>query len=49
VLFDGQQSGRVKALTYVTVYASGEDQGKPPEQKKESFDFWSGYTQRWEA
>jgi UDP-2,3-diacylglucosamine pyrophosphatase LpxH len=49
VLFNGQQSGRVKALTYVTVYASGEDQGKPPVQKKESFDFWSGYTQRWEA
>lgn len=42
-------SGRVKALTYATVYASTEDRGHPPISKSESFDYWSGFTNRWES
>jgi hypothetical protein len=39
----------VKSLTYVTVYASTEDQGRHggTGAKRESFDYWSGFTQRW--
>jgi UDP-2,3-diacylglucosamine pyrophosphatase LpxH len=41
--------GRVKALTYVVVYASDEDPAHrdPAAPKQESFDYWSGFTQRW--
>ena len=49
VLCRNHETGRIKALTYVTVYSASEDQGRPPERKNESFDFWSGYTQRWPA
>lgn len=39
---------RVKSLTYVIVYASDEDPGRSPTPgKDESFDYWSGFTQRW--
>ena len=47
VLCNGEMTGRVKALTYVTVFAGGEDPGDPGVKKTESFDFWSGFTQRW--
>jgi UDP-2,3-diacylglucosamine pyrophosphatase LpxH len=38
--------GKLKALTYVVVYGKNED---PPGMPKKiwSFDYWSGYTQRW--
>ena len=43
--------GRVKALTYVVIYGFDEDPGKLASPngiaKRESFDFWSGYTQRY--
>jgi UDP-2,3-diacylglucosamine pyrophosphatase LpxH len=40
--------GRVKALTYVVVYASDEDPNHiAVTTKNESFDYWSGFTQRW--
>jgi UDP-2,3-diacylglucosamine pyrophosphatase LpxH len=41
--------GRLKALTYVVVYGSDEDASHrhPTASKQESFDFWSGFTQRW--
>lgn len=45
---DGKHFGDLKALTYVTVYASSEDPGMNSTQTKdESFDYWSGFTQRW--
>ncbi len=34
-----------KAMTYVVVYSSDEDPDGA--RKKESFDFWSGYSKRW--
>lgn len=39
----------VKALTYVTVCGSKEDPRETdgPTTKTESFDYWSGYTERW--
>jgi UDP-2,3-diacylglucosamine pyrophosphatase LpxH len=49
VLYRKHETGPIKAQTYVTVYAASEDRGTPPETKNESFDFWSGYTQRWSA
>lgn len=39
--------GNVKSLTYVTVYASSEDRSTASSLKTESFDFLSGYTERW--
>jgi hypothetical protein len=41
--------GRMKALTYVVVYASDEDRAKAAagQPKTESIDYWSGLTQRW--
>jgi hypothetical protein len=46
---DRSSFAAVKALTYVTVYSSAEDQGRrtPTPEKRESFDYWSGFTQRW--
>ncbi|HEX8694041.1 MAG TPA: hypothetical protein VF746_16585 [Longimicrobium sp.] len=42
--------GRVKALTYVILWSTGEDRGDPPHPGKiDSFDYWSGYTQRFPA
>jgi hypothetical protein len=46
---DCRSFGRLKALSYVVVYSSTED---PEERigasaKRESFDYWSGYSQRW--
>jgi hypothetical protein len=43
-----RQFGRLKALTYAVVYGSMEDKGNRSESAKlESFDYWSGFTQRW--
>lgn len=46
---DFKQFGRLKALTYVTIYSDDEDRGALPgdTQKLVSFDFWSGVTQGW--
>ena len=45
---DYQAFGRVKTLTYVTVYGGSEDLGSlAPSQKAASFDYWSGITERW--
>ncbi|MDX1616435.1 MAG: hypothetical protein R3300_19145 [Candidatus Promineifilaceae bacterium] len=41
--------GRLKAMTYVTLYGPEEDPGRDGAGGKvRSFDFWSGVTQRWE-
>jgi hypothetical protein len=37
----------VKAITYVAVYGQGEDKGRTGAAKRESFDYWSAYSQRW--
>lgn len=39
--------GNLKSLTYVTVYASCEDRSRTRPVKTESFDYLSGYTERW--
>lgn len=40
--------GRLKALTYIIIYGPDEDKGRPPQpDKRLSFDFWTGFTQRW--
>jgi hypothetical protein len=46
---DKRTFGRVKALTYVLVYGRNEDLGTTPVAggKTWSFDYWSGFTQRW--
>lgn len=46
---DFTQFGRLKALTYVTIYSDAEDRGAmaASDQKLVSFDFWSGVTQGW--
>lgn len=48
---DRSSFGGLKSLTFVSVYASTEDIGKAAESggKVESFDYWSGFTQRWPA
>jgi hypothetical protein len=48
---DEKGFGRLKALTSVVAYGRDEDPGKapPPQDEKKvwSFDYWSGFTQRW--
>ena len=45
---DYQAFGRVKTLTYVTIYGGNEDLGSlEVSQKAASFDYWSGITERW--
>ncbi|MGH2536147.1 MAG: hypothetical protein ACRDHL_02000 [Candidatus Promineifilaceae bacterium] len=40
--------GRLRSLTYVIFYGPEEDQGQQPRPaKRVSFDYWSGFTQRW--
>jgi UDP-2,3-diacylglucosamine pyrophosphatase LpxH len=50
---DERGFGRLKALTYLVAYGKDEDTGKelPPQAKEKvwSFDYWSGFTQRWWA
>jgi UDP-2,3-diacylglucosamine pyrophosphatase LpxH len=50
---DEKEFGRLKALTYVITYGSNEDPSKlaaaPGAVKIWSFDYWSGFTQRWPA
>jgi hypothetical protein len=43
---DRSAFGSAKALTYVMVYASSEDRSGAA-SKNESFDYWSGFTERW--
>lgn len=44
----GQGFGRLKALSYVVLWGSTEDPADEPDRTKQgSFDYWSGYTQRW--
>ncbi len=46
---DNMQFGRLKALSYVTLYGPDEDLGSSNDRKTASMDFWSGMTQRWNA
>ena len=40
--------GRLKTLTYVTIYGGSENLGaKPTSTQAASFDYWSGMTERW--
>jgi UDP-2,3-diacylglucosamine pyrophosphatase LpxH len=45
----GNSFGKVKSLSYVVFYASDEDPARRGGGgiKTESFDYWSGYTQKW--
>ncbi len=42
---DRRTFGRLKTLTYVTLYSSAEEQGN---SKHGSFDSWTGYTKQWD-
>jgi UDP-2,3-diacylglucosamine pyrophosphatase LpxH len=46
---DDSTFARLKSLTYVIVYRSDEDHGHrtPHAPKQESFDYWTGFSQRW--
>jgi UDP-2,3-diacylglucosamine pyrophosphatase LpxH len=46
---DDSTFGLLKSLTYVVVYRSDEDHGHraPHAPKRESFDYWTGFSQRW--
>ena len=45
---DYKAFGRVKTLTYVTIYGGDENLGvMPTAQQAASFDYWSGMTERW--
>jgi UDP-2,3-diacylglucosamine pyrophosphatase LpxH len=46
---DDSTFGGLKSLTYVIVYGSDEDHGHraPRAPKQESFDYWTGFSQRW--
>lgn len=43
----GQGFGRLKALSYVILWGSTEDPSDDGKPKQASFDYWSGFTQRW--